>query len=298
MPDVTSQTTIAPRGFITRMANHGFGRFVLALLMTLVPFIIANAVAKLTLDGEQWLHLRNAFKVVVLALAYCYYVHKIEKRQVTELAFSGAWQELARGFGLATLLISGPVLVLWLLGHYQVTGISFDLSLLHLLIGFFSVAALEELLFRAILFRLLERSLGTVIALVLSSVLFSAVHLLNPHADLLSTVQLLVLGLLFIAAFLYTRRLWLCVGLHWGWNFAQGGFFSSPVSGQKADGILQSVMTGPAWLTGGEFGIEASVLVSIGALICTVLLIKAARQQQNWLPPYWRQPKTSPAATA
>jgi hypothetical protein len=182
-----------------------------------------------------------------------------------------------------------------MLGHYQVTGIAVELSLLHLLIGFFSVAALEELLFRAILFRLLERSLGTVIALVLSSVLFSAVHLLNPHTDLLSTVQLLVLGLLFIAAFLYTRRLWLCVGLHWGWNFAQGGFFSSPVSGQKADGILQSVMSGPAWLTGGEFGIEASVLASLGALICTVLLLKAARQQQNWLRPYWRRSEANPA---
>lgn len=295
MPEVSLQSAQAPAGVVSRMANHGVGRFVLALLITLVPFIIANALAKLALDGEQWLHLRNAFKVAVLALAYCYYVHKIEKRQVTELALPGAWQELARGFGLATLLISGPVFVLWLLGHYQVTGIRFDLTLLHLLIGFFSVAALEELLFRAILFRLLERSLGTVIAVLLSSALFSAVHLFNPHADLLSTVQLLVLGLLFIAAFLYTRRLWLCVGLHWGWNFAQGGFFSSPVSGQKADGILQSVMTGPAWLTGGDFGIEASVLASLGALICTVLLIKAARQQQNWIAPYWQRADTSPA---
>lgn len=295
MPEVSLQSAQAPAGVVSRMANHGVGRFVLALLITLVPFIIANALAKLALDGEQWLHLRNAFKVAVLALAYCYYVHKIEKRQVTELALPGAWQELARGFGLATLLISGPVFVLWLLGHYLVTGIRFDLTLLHLLIGFFSVAALEELLFRAILFRLLERSLGTVIAVLLSSALFSAVHLFNPHADLLSTVQLLVLGLLFIAAFLYTRRLWLCVGLHWGWNFAQGGFFSSPVSGQKADGILQSVMTGPAWLTGGDFGIEASVLASLGALICTVLLIKAARQQQNWIAPYWQRAEASPA---
>ena len=298
MPDLTpslvpqSQALAATKpSIVQRMANHGIGQFVLALLLTLVPFILANAIAKLTLDGDEWLHLRNAFKVAVLMLAYWYYVHKIERRPVTELALSGAWREMGRGFGLATVLITVPVLLLWLAGYFQVQGIALSFSLLHLLVGFFSVAMLEELLFRAILFRLLERSLGTVPAIVVSSVLFSAVHLLNPHADWLSTAQLFVLSLLFIAAFMATRRLWLCVGLHWGWNYAQGGLFSSPVSGSKAEGLLQSTMTGPAWLTGADFGIEASVLASIGALICTLLLLKAARQQA-WVLPYWQRQTT------
>ncbi len=312
MPDHLHSTTTpasALPGFlprtVQRMANHGLGQFVLAFVVTLVPFIIANALAKLTLDGEQWLHLRNAFKVAVLTFAYCYYVKKIEQRRVTELALPGAVKETLQGFGLATLLITVPVVLLWVGGYFTVQGIALNFSLLHLLVGFFSVAVLEELIFRAILFRLLERSLGTWLAILVSSALFSAVHLLNPHADLLSTVQLLVLGLMFIAAFLYTRRLWLCVGLHWGWNYAQGGLFSSPVSGTKAEGFFQSTMAGPAWLTGGDFGIEASVLASCGALICTVLLLKAARQQ-HWVLPFWQraadtkpvtQPETTTATT-
>jgi membrane protease YdiL (CAAX protease family) len=298
MPENIPLSSTAPAALpaiVQRMANHSVGQFVLALLITLVPFIIANAIAKLTLDGEQWLHLRNAFKVAVLTMAYCYYVRRIEQRAVTELALPGALTELGRGFGLATVLIAVPVVLLWVGGYFKVQGITLNFSLLHLFVGFFSVAVLEELLFRAILFRLLERSLGTVHAIVVSSALFSAVHLLNPHADWLSTLQLLVLGLLFIAAFLYTRRLWLCVGLHWGWNYAQGGLFSSPVSGTKAEGLFQSTMTGPAWLTGGDFGIEASLLTSVGALICTVLLLKAAGKQ-HWVLPYWQRQATTAAA--
>lgn len=303
MPDnlQTTTSTSALPGFwqrtVQRMANHGLGQFVLACVLTLVPFIIANALAKLALDGEQWLHIRNAFKVAVLTIAYCYYVKKIEQRRVTELALPGAMKETLQGFGLATLLIAVPVVLLWVGGCFTVQGIALHFSLLHLWVGFFSVAVLEELIFRAILFRLLERSLGTWLAILVSSALFSAVHWLNPHADVLSTIQLLVLGLMFISAFLYTRRLWLCVGLHWGWNYAQGGLFSSPVSGQKAEGLLQSTMTGPAWLTGGDFGIEASVLASCGALICTVLLLKAARRQ-HWVLPVWRRATVSTTKTA
>lgn len=284
MPEQTTSDLYSPGrplpALLQRWANHGAGRVVLVFLMVLLPFIIANAVAKITLEAEHWLHLRNAIKVVVLTAAYWYYVRRIEQRAVTELTGTGALSEVCRGFALATGLIAVPVLLLWLAGYYQVQGIALHFSLLHLLVGFFSVAMLEELLFRAILFRLLEQLFGTAWAIFASSALFSAVHLLNPHADLLSTVQLLVLGLLFIAAFLATRRLWLCVGLHWGWNYAQGGLFSSPVSGAKADGLLQATMSGPAWLTGGEFGIEASVLASAGALICTVWLLQRSRKSQ------------------
>jgi hypothetical protein len=293
MPKQSSSTIFSPGrplpALMQRLANHGGGRVVLVFMLVLLPFIIANALAKLTLEAEHWLHLRNAIKVAVLTAAYWYYVRRIEQRAVTELAGPGALRELARGFVVATGLIAVPVVLLWVAGYYQVQGIAVSFSLLHLFVGFFSVAVLEELLFRAILFRLLERSFGTVWAIFVSSALFSAVHLLNPHADLLSTVQLLLLGLLFIAAFLATRRLWLCVGLHWGWNYAQGGLFSSPVSGSEADGLLQATMSGPAWLTGGDFGIEASVLASAGALLCTVWLLQAARKQQVWLAPFWRR---------
>ncbi len=267
--------------WVERLKQHGLGRALLMFVLVLVPFILANAITKLTLVGDDWLHIRNACKVLVLAAAYWAYVRYIEQRPVTELAGTGAITELLRGVAIATLLISAPVLLLWSGGWFTIQGVTLPSSLLHLALGFFSVAVLEELLFRAVLFRLFEQSLGSVWALVLSSVLFSAVHGLNPHADILSTVQLLILGLLFIAAFLATRRLWLCIGLHWGWNFAQGGLFSSPVSGMKAEGIVQSSVTGPVWLTGGDFGIEASVLASIGAALYGIWLLRQAQQQQH-----------------
>lgn len=291
MSDANSTLTHHQRqlpAWVQRFKRHGLGRAVLIFLLVLLPFLLANALTKLTLVGDEWAQLRNACKMAVLAGAYWWYVRYIEQRPVTELAITGAASELGRGFALATGLIALPVLVLWLGGWFEVQGVGLPASLLHLLIGFFSVAVLEELLFRAVLLRMVEQSLGTGWALLVTSVLFSAVHGLNPHADWLSTVQLLVLGLLFMAAYLATRRLWLCIGLHWGWNFAQGGLFSSPVSGMKADGIVQSSVTGPAWLTGGDFGIEASVLASIGALAVTLWLLRRAQQRQHFVAAPWR----------
>jgi hypothetical protein len=87
-----------------------------------------------------------------------------------------------------------------------------------------------------------------------------------------------------------TRRLWPCIGFHVAWNFTQAGVFSGAVSGAfEQPGLLKARLEGPELLTGGAFGMEASL---VALLVCTVagvaILITAVRRG-NIVKPSWRR---------
>ena len=146
--------------------------------------------------------------------------------------------------------------------------------------GSCATALLEELLFRAVAFRLLARLLGPGAALVLSASLFGLAHLLVPHATLVAALAVAVeAGLLLAACVLLTGRVWLAVGLHAGWNFTQGPVLGAHVSGHvRADTLLISAPASgasPLW-SGGAFGPEASpvaMLVGLAAFAAILLLV-------------------------
>jgi CAAX protease family protein len=86
-----------------------------------------------------------------------------------------------------------------------------------------------------------------------------------------------------------TRRLWFVMGLHLAWNFTQGGIFAVAVSGGRASGLLTSTLTGPALVSGGEFGAEASVFAVGICLAAGVVLAWRAHAQGRFVRPRWRQ---------
>ncbi len=142
----------------------------------------------------------------------------------------------------------------------------------------------EEILFRGVVFRVLEESGGTLIALILSAALFGLMHAGAHGATTFSTVAVaLEAGGMLAAAYIWSRSLWLPIGIHLAWNFTQGGIFSEPISGGAATGLLNfplSAQAGPL-ITGGAFGPEASIVslgvcVSLG-VVFLVLAIRAGR---------------------
>jgi hypothetical protein len=174
------------------------------------------------------------------------------------------------------------------LGVYQVTGSNGAAAMLVTVPAFILSAVLEEVVMRGVVFRLLEQSLGSWIALAISAAIFGLLHLLNPGATLLNAGAVMVeAGILLAAAYMVTRRLWFCIGIHFAWNFTEGGIFSAAVSGGHTQGLLQSKLTGPDWLSGGAFGAEGS-LVAIA--ICTAagaLLVARAVRKGNIVQPFW-----------
>ncbi len=133
---------------------------------------------------------------------------------------------------------------------------------------------------RGVVFRILEQWLGSWIALSISAALFGLLHLLNPGVSLLNAgAVMLEAGVLLAAAYMLTRRLWLCIGIHFAWNFTQGGVFSAAVSGGATTGLLQAKLVGPVWLTGGAFGAEASVIAVLVCLTAGSVLLLAAHRR-------------------
>jgi uncharacterized protein len=132
----------------------------------------------------------------------------------------------------------------------------------------------EEIITRGFIFRLVEIVGGTWIAVLVSSALFGAAHASNPGATLTSSMAIaLEVGVLLAGAYVLTGRLWFPIGLHTGWNFAEGSIFSMSVSGLSAPGgLIAGTLRGGAILTGGAFGPEASIAAVVLCLCVAALL--------------------------
>ena len=152
----------------------------------------------------------------------------------------------------------------------------------------------EEIMFRGVLFRVIEDGLGTWAALIVSAMFFGLVHLGNPNATLWSSIAIAVeAGLLLGMAYAWTRSLWFVMGLHAAWNFTQGTLLGIPVSGIALKGLLDSSTQGSAWLSGGEFGAEASVTTVIVCTALAAFFTHKAISQKRIRPPFWRREKPS-----
>lgn len=139
----------------------------------------------------------------------------------------------------------------------------------------FLAAAFEEVFFRGYLLQTFTRSGLAWLAIALTSAFFAVVHLSNPNANIISTANTAIAGVWFSIAYLRTRDLWLPFGIHFAWNFVQGPIFGVELSGirQFTDGsILTELDNGPAWLTGGEYGIEASVTCTAALLLSLAVI--------------------------
>jgi hypothetical protein len=143
----------------------------------------------------------------------------------------------------------------------------------------------EELLFRGALFRIVEERWGTLVALLTSAAFFGAIHGGNPGATALSSIAIaLEAGLLLALAYAATRTLWLPIGLHFAWNFTEGGIFSTQVSGGVVQGLFATKLTGDRLLTGGSFGPEASIVAVAICLIAALFFLVITLRRAQWRP--------------
>ncbi|NBW75022.1 MAG: CPBP family intramembrane metalloprotease [Sphingomonadaceae bacterium] len=267
------------------------------VLMVAVAAAGSLAVNKLfgALDAARNTPVRLLAALVLAAVfiaAYKGYKRWIERAPDRELEFTGAGRELTLGLLGGTALFSVMTGIVALLGGFEILGLRGAGAIWSMLsLAVFS-GVFEEILFRGIVFRQLEAWLGSWIALALSSALFGGLHIMNPGATWFSSVAIAVeAGILLGAAYLLTRRLWLAIGIHAAWNFTQGWVFSVPVSGGDAPlGLLITRRVGPEWLTGGDFGLEASVVAMVVATLGGLVLLLLAIRGGKLLPAPWQRP--------
>lgn len=190
-------------------------------------------------------------------------------------------KEIFIGTLLGTGLILAATGMIWAIG-----GVRFELdaarSLSALSYGFYVflfVALFEEALFRGFIFQRLLDGAGVWVAQITLALLFAFGHWDNPGMEgatkFWASLDLALGAVLLGLAYIRTRSLALPVGIHLGWNWAQGYLLGFGVSGTDHSGWFQPVFQDKAqWLTGGDFGPEASIFAVIVDLIFIILLWK------------------------
>jgi membrane protease YdiL (CAAX protease family) len=227
----------------------------------------------------------------LLLWAFILYAKYIEKRKTREILVKGWLSEISIGFLVSLILVCIIVCVLFFSKHFIVSSIiSNKRFVLDLFVKFFMGAFIEELIFRLIIYKLTEELLGTWIALLIQVLLFGFAHGLNNNATLFTTFSVVIVGgLVYCAAYIYTRSLWLPLGFHFGWNFSQSGIFSMPNSGTPYEGLLLSNISGPEWLTGGNWGIEGSYIAIFLCLAIGIAIMSLAKRKAYIVLPIWKR---------
>jgi len=255
------------------------------LAVAAVAFVGGQAVG--LAGGNPWLALPLGVATAVAALlVYAWVVRRTEHREPTEVARAGAGAKLGRGTLIGFGMFAVVILAITAVGGYHVHGFG-SVSGTVALLGFMAAAAVtEELLVRGVLFRIIEERTGTWIALVLTGVLFGAMHLFNPDAGLWGAIAISVeAGFMLAACYAATRSLWAPIGLHFGWNFAAGGIFSVVVSGNgESKGLLDASTSGPAVFSGGDFGPEGSLFTVVAGVALTLVFLRLARKRGHIVP--------------
>lgn len=283
----TSVEEPAPRGFWSR----GWVKTTIMVVGFAIVMVVSNSIAA-ALDSPVTALLIGPLMAVLVLLLYRIAAARIEGRPVTDLARKGAARQVLIGAAGGFLLFAATIALIALFGGYEITGWGSIAGALTVVGMMCAIAVAEEVLFRGVIFRLIQHRWGTWLALAVSAILFGLVHLINPGATLWGAIAIAVeAGLMLGAAYVATGSLWLPIGLHVGWNITSVAIFGTIVSGGDArEALVTAITPGPVWLTGGSFGPEGSVIAIVVCSFVTAALLIIAHRRGRIVGPR-RQPR-------
>lgn len=225
-----------------------------------------------------WMAMQLIFAFIFAYIILWAWLKFFEKRPFWTLGYEikDAFKQYARGFLFGMLMFVGSVAILSVFGSVTFEqgdsskqGIAAISGVVLVLFGWIIQGGAEEVLIRGWVLPVIGARYKPWIGLLVSSLIFALLHGLNPN---LSPIALINLALFGVFAGLYAMRegsMWGISALHSVWNWVQGNFFGFQVSGTDADGgtLINLMETGEDWLTGGAFGPEGGIAVTVVLLI-------------------------------
>ncbi len=207
---------------------------------------------------------------------YALAVGLVERRKTPELALRALIPDIAIGLVIGGILIVAIIGLMWSAGWVTITATPVT-KIAESLKQSVQSGVIEEVLMRIIIFRLLWRAAGVFPALIATAVLFGGLHLSNPDGSFFSALCLIAGEGIGAGLYLLTGRVWMSIGMHSGWNFAQGWVFGSAVSGLNSfsGGPLQTrpVDGVTAIMSGGGFGPESTVAALCLSVLASAILL-------------------------
>jgi len=289
-------TKVFPQNQIGKFIQFPITRLFIALLFLLPVSFLANLVGLELIKslGEPYYtllrYLRGIIFFVLFLIAYRSYTNYVEKRKALEFNTKSLIPEFGLGFIMSMSIVCFMVALMMLLGYYKIDSFNSPKILTDRTVVYYMGSFTEELLFRVILFKLVEEFAGSWIGIAVQGLVFGFAHIGNENATILTSLSLVVSDtILFGAAYMLTRRIWLIWGLHFSWNFFQEGIFGMPNSGFQRDGLIKPIINGPEWITGGRFGIEASIIVIVIWFIIGLLILRKAIEKKQLVLATWKR---------
>ncbi len=256
-----------------------------------IYFYLAQAVAVHAANGfsgGEWARLIYRSMLLFLLLVGFgamarLFNHQPQPIREMGLVFRPGWKrEFALGAALGWGMLLVSILPMVLSGGLIVTfwAVPRQFGILLIDIVMLGVAALaEEVAFRGYPFQRLIDAMGPTLATLVASFVFAGLHLFNPYASRASFFVTVFAGWLLSMAYLRTRALWVCWGFHFAWNASTCLLFGLPLSGlTEYSPVIQSNTIGPLWITGGDYGPEASTVTALVLLAGLFVVYRATRK--------------------
>jgi membrane protease YdiL (CAAX protease family) len=247
---------LAPYSF-GRVLGSNWGFVVQAVFLLIVPAVLAG-----------W--------------ACCKFFEDLPGRSLGLALHRGWFRDFLSGslVGVASLLLAAAIATFSGGFHFALNAPflfeSVGKTLLVSCLIFIIAAAGEEALFRGYPLQTMARSHLAWVAIIITSIIFSYGHLNNPNAvPGFTFINTALAGLWLAIAYLRTRNLWFPLGIHWAWNWTMGAVLGLPVSGIERltpNPLLRATDLGPAWLTGGHYGLEGGAACTLALLLSTIFI--------------------------
>ena len=270
--------------------NIKLWRDIIFVIGGIILFIIYSTILSLGIytasESDSYLINIPIFLITaaVLLLLYSLLTRYVEGNDACKIAPRKDISSIGKGLLIGFSYFIIVTATMSLCGCYHIKSIQFDWEKqLFSFALFFLVAVSEEIFFRGILFRMINRRWNLWAALVISALIFGGLHIFNNNATLWSSIAIAIeAGSLLGAAYAYNKNLWLPIGIHWIWNYTQGNILGFPVSGEdNVTSVITPEISGPQWLTGGSFGAEASVISAVIGLLISLWFIRKTVQQEH-----------------
>lgn len=228
------------------------------------------------------------FNFLATLLVILFFVRFIDNERFIDigLRLKNKVKDVFIGLFLGFIIMASAIFFLILSEEIVYKNIFIDIEkIFYMILLYIIVSLTEEILFRGYILRNFMYSFNRPTALILSSLLFSIAHGLNPNYDFHAFSNLFLAGILLGISYTYTKNLWFPIALHFSWNFFQS-LFGFNVSGLNFYSLIEFSIPEPNIINGGKFGFEGSILSIIVQLFLILAIFiwykrKAIREAQT-----------------
>lgn len=232
----------------------------------------------------------TAIPMTAACFGLCYLCRRfLDKRDWYSMGYRqpsiNGWSGLVSGFIIGATPILLAALMVYLTGGFQLGGFGMELTTIIMIPTLFLMAFTEEILFRGYVLQNYVDQSQTQFGILVSSIIFWLVHALNPGvwSSPLIAINLFGAGIILAQAYLLSDNIWYPTVMHFAWNAVQGLLLSIPVSGLRLGGLIHLTLVPdfPAWLSGGDFGLEGSLIVTVLEAVLIASLAILLRSQPS-----------------